>query len=92
MLKALASNRTVYIVASTSFVLVEVTATSLYHNPRPVGEEQESDVLERGYASVSSDDSNGSGFEYAYDSDDSNTGGDRSEYVLGDRVDGSGSG
>jgi hypothetical protein len=32
----------------------------------PVGEEQEGEVLERGYLSVSSDDEDGNGLEQAY--------------------------
>ena len=36
----------------------------------PVGEEQEDEVLERGYSSVSSGDSEGAGPEYAFPEDD----------------------
>ena len=36
----------------------------------PVGPEQENEVLERGYSSVSSGDSDGPGLEYAFESDD----------------------
>ena len=36
----------------------------------PVGEELEDEVLERGYSSVSSDDSDGCGLEYAFDDED----------------------
>ena len=44
----------------------------------PVGEEQEDEVLERGYSSVSSGDSEGAGLEYAFPESDGDS--DR-EYV-----------
>ena len=36
----------------------------------PVGPEREEEVLERGYESVSSDDEDGRGLEYAFDEDE----------------------
>ena len=45
----------------------------------PVGEELEEEVLERGYDSVSSDDSDGAGLEYAFE----NQSDDGSEVSVG---------